>query len=101
MLVRGVRYPNLVTVGFWRMGYLAPLKACGVVSSNLKAEFIPGLVKSLLLAGSGLGSGRKNCSLMCPGKQTVGLGCTLCSCQFCSALEECGSQSSNEQRLQD
>lgn len=66
------------------MGYLTPLKVSGVVSSNLKAEFIPGLIKSLLLAGSGLGSGKKNCSLMCPGKQTVGLGCTLCSCQLCS-----------------
>lgn len=66
------------------MGYLPLLKVSGVVSSNLKAEFIPGLVKSLLLAESGLGSGKKNCSLMCPGKQTVGLGCTLCSCQLCS-----------------
>lgn len=65
------------------MGYLTLLKVSGVVSSNLKAEFIAGLVKSLLLAGSGLGSGKKNCSL-CPGKQTVGLGCTLCSCQLCS-----------------
>lgn len=66
------------------MGCLTLLKVSGVVSSNLKAEFIPGLVKSLLLAESGLGSGKKNCSLMCPGKQTVGLGCTLCSCQLCS-----------------
>lgn len=57
MLLREVRYP--VTMGFWRMRYLTPLKVSGVVSSNLKAEFIFGLVKSLLLARSGLGSGKK------------------------------------------